>query len=215
MAVKKKSCRTVRAMWAILAVVGVWVIASGCRLGALLAPLVATISPTTSAPELSATAAAPGLTQTAEVNETRPTPIPECAYMWDIRSLPETSARLKATLEQAGLPQVIMTAEAYGETCVNTMDHTVGNFSILQTDFKMKARVLDLADEEEIGILLAEVTRVINGLPVEALPGRQPGIVSVELTSGESSQNMRFELGKAMNALEKGLAGKAFLEALR
>ena len=129
-------------------------------------------------------------TQTVEPASTTPltppTETPEitptsgaCAYIWASHDLPDLSQKIAASL-QALDPSLTGSAFAYGEDCVYGDGHST--FSAMETDFRVKVAVDNLADEEALGNRVAQVMDIITQLPADELSGPQPGRVQFEFS---------------------------------
>ncbi len=129
-------------------------------------------------------------TRTVEPATTTPAPSPtgtpaitpasgNCAYVWASHDLPDLSQKVASSL-QALDPNVTGSAYAYGEDCVYGDGHST--FSAMETDFRVKVTVDNLADEEALGNWVAQVMDVITKLPADELSGPQPGRVQFEFS---------------------------------
>jgi hypothetical protein len=154
-------------------------------------------------------------TATPEIVEGTGTDVP-CAYVWDTQPLQEETALLQVAFRNNSLSRAEVWAEAYGERCVNVVTkNTVGGFLILQTDVHVRMAVLDMEDEDALGRLLAQITRTVSELPEDAFPGTQKGYVGVEFSQDGELLNFWYLLSEGEDALEVGLQGAVFLNALR
>ncbi len=137
---------------------------------------------------------------------------PQCAYVWNVRPEPEIGAEVQAALREAGLVGVTVSAEAYGENCLDMITKQVLGFTVLQTDFRVQAVVLDLTDDEALGNWAAALLSGLNSFPRSAFPGPNRGIVFLQLSSGDSQRSWRINLREADQALAEGLRGAALLQ---
>lgn len=144
----------------------------------------------------------------------QPTPI-QCAYVWDVRPEPEIGERVQAALRDAGLVGVRVSAEAYGENCLDMITKQVRGFNIMQTDFRIQASVLDLTDEEAVGNWIAALVIEMKKFPSDAFPGPNPGYLFLQLSSGEDQQSWQIGLREANQAVSEGLRGAALLQELQ
>jgi hypothetical protein len=138
-----------------------------------------------------------------------------CAYVWDIRSLPDATQQVQNALDEAGMENVKIVVEVYGESCMNTMDKSVTTFKALQTDFKVKTAAYDSKNREKIGDLAANLVKVLSGFPPDTFPGTQSGNVTIELQAGTTIETIRFRFRQASELVQKNIHGTALLDALR
>jgi hypothetical protein len=156
-----------------------------------LAPLLL-LSLALSACALSNIATPVDASQTQTVEPASATPVPSltgtpaitpasdnCAYVWASHDLPGLSQKVAASLEALD-PNVTGSAYAYGEDCVYGDGHST--FSAMETDFRVKVAVDNLANEEALGNRIAQVMDVITQLPADQLSGPQPGRVQFEFS---------------------------------
>ncbi len=139
----------------------------------------------------------------------------QCAYTWTTRSLPEVSEEATAAFNRAGLYQVEVKAEAYGENCVNTITKSATSFTVMETDFRVVAKVEDIQDQDALGEVLHRTIEALLSLPLDTYPGTRMGYAGVRFTDGVGEVNLWFELQAGKEAIEQGLRGAALLEALR
>lgn len=154
-------------------------------------------------------------TLTPEIVSLIQTDVP-CAYVWDTMPLPEETAEIQVAFQRNGLGRAEVWATAYGERCVNVETKTtVGGFLIVQTDFHVRMQIQDIADEDALGRLVADMTRTVLSLPEGTFPGKQKGYVSAAFIQEDEVLEMAFLLKDAEAALGEGLQGAALLQRLR
>lgn len=154
-------------------------------------------------------------TQTPEIVSLVQTNVP-CAYVWDTMPLPEESAEIQVAFQRNGLGRAEVWATAYGERCVNVETKTtVGGFLIVQTDFHVRMPILDIADEDAMGRLVADMTRTVLSLPEGTFPGRQMGFMSIAFIQENEVFEVAFQLEDIETTLGEGLQGAALLQRLR
>lgn len=139
----------------------------------------------------------------------------QCAYTWTTRSLPEVTDEVSGAFKRAGLYQVEVKAEAYGENCINTVTKSATSFTVVETDFRMVVKVEDIQNQEAAGELLQHIIEILISLPLDTYPGTRMGYAGVRFTDGVDEINHWFELQAGKEAVEQGLRGAALVEALR
>ncbi|MCC6146355.1 MAG: hypothetical protein IT308_02175 [Anaerolineaceae bacterium] len=149
-----------------------------------------------------------------------PTPQTEtagaCAYTWTRQALPEVTKEAKRALERAGLGvPVEVTAETYGENCINTVTKSATGFTVVETDFRVVVTVENLEDMEMLGGILRRIIETLLALPLDTYPGTRMGYGGIRFTDGLAELNLWFELQAGKDAIERGLQGAALLFALQ
>ena len=137
-----------------------------------------------------------------------------CAWVWATKPLPELSKKVQTALEAAKLPVTDVSAEAFGENCVDSQTNQVTSFGAIETDFRITLQVKSLKDAEKLGSLLEQTLVVLDGFPTGSTPGSQPGIVGVTFQAGKETTNLSFTVTEGKAARDKGLHGADLLEAL-
>jgi hypothetical protein len=140
-------------------------------------------------------------------------PYTECAWSWASQGLPELGARVEAAMQAAGLEDVRVSAEAYGENCL-TAEGKVDHFAAMETDFRIKVPVTSLSDRQELGKRLEEILLVLDAFPAGSTPGSNPGYIGVTFEKDGQELNLWFMRTVWETAREKGLHGAALLEAV-
>lgn len=163
-------------------------------------------------PEPTAIPLADTQTHTARASETLT--IGPCGFVWASQSLQELSAQLLERLNEAGLPVLTASAEAYGEDCLYN-DGTLAYFAAMQTDYRITLAVETLADAESLGSLLEQTLVVIDGFPVKETPGPNPGYIGITFQAGEQIENLWFQRAKSDQLRAQGLSGLMLYEALK
>jgi hypothetical protein len=130
----------------------------------------------------------------------------ECAWNWASQRLPDLSAEVQSALEAAGLTGVTATAEAFGENCI-TGTGQVDHFAAMETDFRIRIEVSDLADTAVLGDLLERILVVLDAFPPDATPGPQPGYIGVRFIHGTGDLNLWFTVASGETARAMGLHG--------
>jgi hypothetical protein len=158
------------------------------------------------------------ITQSPEQSQSQPagslseTP---CAYIWASQSLPEESRQIEQLLNQAGMRNVRVVAEAYGENCV-TAEGQIIRFAVMQTDIRLFINVQNLSDQAELGNLTRNLLKIITDIPVTDLPGSQPGYIGIQFISEqEEVLNLWFRRDVAVELLQAGVEGEELLQKLQ
>lgn len=122
---------------------------------------------------------------------TSPTPTPtsafsstQCGWQWAYEGLPELSA-LFDTAVKVSIPNSSSRASAFGENCLDN-DGQVVYFLPMETDFHVAISVETLDDHDTFGNWIAQVMRVVDGLPSNLIEGPQPGFVEFRFENGSS-----------------------------
>ena len=138
----------------------------------------------------------------------------ECYWNWATQPLPDLSAEVQSALEAAGLTGVTASAEAYGENCI-TGTGVVDHFATMETDFRIRMEVPDLADTAALGDLLEQILVVLDAFPPGATPGPQPGYVGVRFVHGTQDVNLWFSVTYGESARAQGLQGADLFSELQ
>jgi hypothetical protein len=138
----------------------------------------------------------------------------ECYWNWATQPLPDLSAEVQSALEAAGLTGVTAFAEAYGENCI-TGTGVVDHFATMETDFRIRMEVPDLADTAALGDLLERILVVLDTFPPDATPGPQPGYVGVRFVHGTEEINLWFTVTYGESARAQGLHGANLFTVLQ
>ena len=111
-------------------------------------------------------------------------------------------------------PEVLVTAEAFGENCIHPETGQIIKFLTMQTDIHIISRVENLTDKEKIGNKLAEYILVIDNIPVDSIPGTQPGQLQVIFITQNGEINLWFPYEQGLQLVKDGLNGVHLLDAL-
>jgi heat shock protein HslJ len=141
------------------------------------------------------------------------------SMVWSSHRLDGLSQQVQEALDAAGIEWTEATAEAYGEDWFEQGEAdnspTLCNFSLMETDFRVRLPVDSLTDLDIMGTLLARVLAVLDRFPPEDTPGQQPGRISVAFVSPDVEESwIWFSFTEGVQARETGLVGSALLEAL-
>jgi hypothetical protein len=128
----------------------------------------------------------------------------ECAWTWATQPLPDLSVKVQSALEAAGLTGVSVSAEVYGENCI-TGTGEVDHFAAMETDFRIRMDVPNLADTATLGELLERILVVLDAFPPGATPGPQPGYIGVRFVHGTEEKNLWFTMTDSDSARALGL----------
>jgi hypothetical protein len=137
-----------------------------------------------------------------------------CAWTWATQPLPDLSTQLQSALEAAGLNGVTASAEAFGENCIIATGE-VDHFATMETDFRIRVEVQDLADTAALGDLLERILVVLDTFPPDATPGPQPGYIGVSFVQGTEEINLWFTVGSGESARALGLHGSELFTELQ
>jgi hypothetical protein len=157
-----------------------------------------------------------GLSPAQRLPKEAPSTIPytQCAWNWASENLPELSARVEAGMQAAGLKDVNVRAEAYGENCI-TGAGKVDHFAALQTDFHITAKIANLADTKDAGATLEKILIVLDTFPPGQLPGSQPGIINLFFQGDSAELYMTFSVTAGKNARTEGYHDAALFNKLQ
>jgi len=98
-----------------------------------------------------------------------------CAFVEATQNLPEVSAQIDKAVKKMQ-PTAAGRAQTYGENCVDTSNsNSQSTFHAMETDFYFKINVKNLNDNNELGMWIIKVMKIIESVPAAALPGSQPG----------------------------------------
>jgi hypothetical protein len=138
-----------------------------------------------------------------------------CYFNWATQPLPELSAKVQTAISAAGLREVKVTAEAFGENCYDPETNKPVRFATLETDFRIIAAVDDLADKDKLGNLLEKILGVMDDLTAGDVPGAQAGYIFISFQAGSENLNLSFAVTAGNSARAAGLHGSALLQGLQ
>jgi len=141
-------------------------------------------------------------------------PSAHCSWIWASQPLPELSSKVQAGMLAAGLKDVTVISEVYGENCINAagkLDH----FAAMETDFHITAQVADLTDKNNLGNSLERILVVLDDFPAGKVPGPEPGNISVSFQAGSDELNLMFIVTAGKTARSRGFHGAALIEAIQ
>ena len=136
-----------------------------------------------------------------------------CAYIWASRILPDLSAQLQDDFNNKGFNSLIISAEAYGENCIDPYTNQIKYFTAKQTDFRITFSVDDLSDET-LGNHLYKILSVLSDYRDKNLPGAMLGYVSVRFGMGNEDRYFWFSLEDGLDAIENGFQGQTLIKIL-
>ncbi|NPV56311.1 MAG: hypothetical protein HPY76_06540 [Anaerolineae bacterium] len=136
-----------------------------------------------------------------------------CAMVWEPRYLEALSSTLYEAYQDAGIPNVQVYADAYGENCLDYYTKDVAHFTPLETNLHITVQVATLDNDLELGNTLAEVLPLALQVLVANLAGSQPGYVEIRLVAGDDLQRMVIQFPVVQAALERGLTGENLYRA--
>lgn len=138
-----------------------------------------------------------------------------CGYIWASQPLPEVSHEIQIMLEEAGVENARVNAEAFGENCVQA-DGQVVRFLVMQTDIRILLGVESISDVESLGELAAHVLPVLLGIPQQDLPGPNEGYIGLQF-SDSTGQVLNIWLPKQTirDVMKNQLDGSALIEKLQ
>jgi hypothetical protein len=139
----------------------------------------------------------------------------DCYFNWATQPLPDLSAEIQTAINAAGLRGVLVTAEAYGENCIDAQTNEPVSFATLETDFRIVATITNLNNKDNLGNLLEKILDVLDDFPAGKIPGAQPGYIFVSFRTGSDEINMSFTVTAGNSARAQGQHGKALLEELQ
>lgn len=151
---------------------------------------------------------------TVPITET-PTQQQPCYFNWATQPLPDLSAQVQTAMTVAGLNDVTVRAEAFGENCYDAQTNEVVSFGAMETDYHIAVKVADLADRDSLGNILETILVVMDAFPADATPGPQPGLIRVSFQTGSEELNLQFTAVEGKSAQEAGLMGAALLDKLQ
>jgi hypothetical protein len=144
------------------------------------------------------------------VPEETDTPDPStfrCAYVWSTRDLPDVAREVTSAFRTQGMPEVEVTASAYGEDCIDSITNEVIGFSTMQTDLYFAVVVPDTSNTQLMGEWIEKIYHVLEMFPLDKLPGSNPGYIEITFSSGAEPVNLWFYRTDGQRALNEGLRG--------
>ncbi len=137
-----------------------------------------------------------------------------CAYQWASQELPEITEALQKTFQDAGHPNLKVSAKAFGENCVRA-DGSVVRFLPMYTDIYATAPVPQLEDDLLLAERLETILRLVLDYPPEKLPGSPEGYLGITFTDPQGEMvNLWFRRLDGKAALDSGLSGEELLAHL-
>ncbi len=143
-----------------------------------------------------------------------PTPYARCSWQWANENLPDLSADVQTTLDNAQIATLTVRAYAFGENCIDSQTNTVSYFAAMETDFQIVLPVADLADHDALGTLTADLLRVLNTFTPDTTPGPQPGRYELTFQAGDDALGVMVPVPDAVRFVDEGLTGAALWEAI-
>jgi hypothetical protein len=137
-----------------------------------------------------------------------------CYFNWATQFLPDLSAQAQVAMEAAGLKDITVRAEAYGENCYDSQTNEPVSFGAMETDFHITVKVADLADKDDLGNSLEKILVVLDKFPTGTTPGLQPGYIGVSFRTDSDELNLWFTVTEGKSARDDGLLGAALLDKL-
>ena len=153
--------------------------------------------------------------QSTPDTRTAPANSQNCAYVWATQPLPDLTAKVQSAVNAAGLTGVSVSAEAYGENCIDPQTNKVVDFATMETDFRFTAQVADLKNLENLGVVLEKVLIVLDAFPLGKIPGPQAGYINISFQSGKDESNLSFTAAAGKSARILGLRGAALFNKLQ
>jgi len=141
-------------------------------------------------------------------------PTQACGYQWAYQPLPEVSQQYQHLFDEAGISEVILRAEAFGENCLNA-DQSVQRFLPMQTDLYLKIPVSDLTPET-IGTWFGKILPILEQVSPDSLPGPMSAsaYITFEFTANGEIMNLRLQRPQAFQPLDEGKRGLELYQAL-
>lgn len=138
-----------------------------------------------------------------------------CGYQWASNPLPDISEEIQNMFDEAGLADLQVTAEAFGENCIRA-DGSIARFLTMQTDIRVIVAVEQVQDLAPLGEIAREILRILVNIPREQLAGPNDGYIGIQFTSQAGDiLSLWFSKARAVEALQQDLDGAALVEALR
>ncbi len=122
-----------------------------------------------------ATTAAGTVTVAATASPIPPTTALPCAFVEATKNLPEVSAQIDKAVKELQ-PVASGRAQTYGENCLDPSNGQ-STFHAMESDFYFKINVKNLNDNNELGMWIIKVMKIVEAVPSDSLPGPQPGFV--------------------------------------
>jgi len=138
----------------------------------------------------------------------------QCSYQWAVQPLPDVSLEIQDAFKEAGYNEVFVSAEAFGENCIHPETGQTIKFLTMQTDIDIRSPIESVNEKEKIGNKLVEYILVLREIPVESIPGSQPGQVRVSFIGQDDEFNLWFPYQQGLQAVNEGLSGVDLVEAL-
>jgi hypothetical protein len=119
--------------------------------------------------------------------------------------------KAQAALTAAGVRATAVRASVYGENCVDPQSGAVREFLPMGTTVEVELPVTDLADQDALGTLAAQVVAALAG--IGETPGPMPEARLI-FAAGQERKGLQFKLADAQDRLAEGLTGGELLRAL-
>ncbi len=157
--------------------------------------------------QLAQTATALAVTPTVTSNTA--IPYVQCMWSWARQSLPNVSDAAQVAITEAGLKNVMVRSEAYGEDCNDSKTGKFAYFGAMTTDFYLKATVPDLNDADELARIVTTAYNTLTTLNVE-LPAHR-GYLDITFTAYNQTKIFRAMFDEVKPIIEAGQDGTELL----
>ena len=137
-----------------------------------------------------------------------------CSFMWTSRLLPDITDKAQINLNQAGLTNIHVQVEVYGENCLDSTHNEIKYFKASRTDFHISMEVIALSDDV-LGNVTFQILKVLTELDDGTLPGEMQGNVGIHYSKGEYSKYLWFSYTTGKEAYEKGFRGQYLIDYLQ
>ena len=125
--------------------------------------------------EVTAATASPEVTVSTTASPVSTGIAEPCAYVEATQNLPDVSAQIDKAVKQLQ-SSAGGRAQTYGENCLDA-GNGQSSFHAMETDFYFKINVKNLDDDNELGMWIIKVMKIVEAVPSNALPGPQTGFV--------------------------------------
>lgn len=136
-----------------------------------------------------------------------------CAFVWASYDLEESSLKLQAALDAAGLENITGNASVFGENCVNE-DGSIESFAARDVDIYLSIAVDSLLDTASMGEQAMGAVEVLMALPADTFPNTI-NFVNFQFTDGGNVFYVQQSYAGLVVLVESQPTGQEFYKSIQ
>ena len=133
-----------------------------------------------------------------------------CTWTWHTENLPDHTDEVSDFLTGLDFEVIDVRASVFGENC--SKNGEVTRFAAFATEYDVEVNVEADVNPEVVAADI--ITLLINEFPADTTPGPNPGTITVKVSDGTDTLDLRADGRLARNAVEEGLTGIDLLMAV-